>query len=272
MASATSHDIDDYEVLLVAFQNVLGVVVPESQRSCLVSRIEPLLSENKLESLASRAKRLESEQSEEIKSSILNAISIRHSNWSLNPAMADVPQNYKFEKVTEKAKVLIVGSGHGQLAYTIAIQLAEYEQQSNEKKQVSLLAVDSSQSAIEYAQQARYSRQELTGLSEAYKNLYTTASDDEHRKIKDKIRQTVHFSQCDLTQDFQSLGEVDLIICPDVLVYFSNEVKEGILQQFSTLLKAGGIFVTGGNQAVTPLIQGFERVEHPSGVFYRNKQ
>jgi len=135
-----------------------------------------------------------------------------------------------------------------------------------------LLAVDSSQSAIEYAQQARYSRQELTGLSEAYKNLYTTASDDEHRKIKDKIRQTVHFSQCDLTQDFQSLGEVDLIICPDVLVYFSNEVKEGILQQFSTLLKAGGIFVTGGNQAVTPLIQGFERVEHPSGVFYRNKQ
>jgi chemotaxis protein methyltransferase CheR len=271
MASATPHDIDDYEALLVAFQNVLGVVVPESQRSCLVSRVEPLLAEYKLESLASLAQCLEGEQAEDVKSSVLDVISIRHSSWSLNSAMVDVLQNYIFEQLAEQAKVLIVGSGHGQLAYAIAMQLAEYENQSKNKKQISLLAVDSSQSAVEYAIQARYSSQELAGLNEAYKKLYTTASDDEHRSIKDKIRQSVDFSQCNLTEDFQSLGEVDLIICPEALVYFSNGIKAGILQQFSTLLKAGGTFVTGANQAVTPLMQGFERVDHPAGVFYRKK-
>jgi len=273
MPSATSHHIDDYESLLVALQNVLGVVVPESQRSCLVERVEPLLSDYNLESLASLAQHLQGEKAENIKSSVLDVISQRHSSWLLNPVMVAVLQNYIFQQLPDQAKVLIVGSGHGQLAYAIAMQLAEYENLNKNKKQVELLAVDSSQNAIKYAKQASYSAQELTGLSEELKKLYFTNSDGTERStVKDKIRQLVTFDQCDLTKDFQSIGLVDLIICPEVLVYFSNGVKAGILEQFSTLLKGGGIFITGGNQAVTPLMQGFERVEHPSGVFYRKKQ
>jgi len=274
MPSATSHHIDDYETLLVALQNVLGVVVPESQRSCLVERVEPLLSSYKLESLASLAQQLQDEKAEDLKSSVLEAISQRHSSWSLNAAMIDVLQNYIFEQLPEKAKVLVVGSGHGQLAYAVAIELTEYENRSSNKKQASLLAIDSSQNGIEYAETAEYSPQDLTELSEEYKNLYTTiaSNDASHRIIKDKIRQYVSFHQCDLTEDFQSIGPVDLIICPEILVYFSNGVKAAILQQFSTLLNAGGIFVTGSHQAVSPLMQGFERVDHPSGVFFRKKQ
>lgn len=272
MPSATSHNIDDYESLLVALQNVLGVVVPESQRSSLVERVEPLLADYKLESLASLAQHLQGEKAENIKSSVLDAISQRHSSWLLNPVMVSMLQDYIFEQLPDEAKVLVVGSGHGQLAYAIAMQFAEYENRRNNKKQVSFLAVDSSQSAIEYAKKASYSMQELTGLSEELKKLYSTSSDGaERRTIKDKISQLVNFSQCDLTDNFQSMGPVDLVICPEVLVYFSNGVKAGILQQFSSLLKAGSIFITGNNQAVTPLMQGFERVDHPSGVFYRKK-
>ncbi len=272
MPSATPHKIDDYESLLVALQNVLGVVVPESQRSCLVERVEPLLSDYKLESLASLAQRLQDDKAEDIKSSVLEAISQRHSGWALSPALSDVLKNYIFSQLPEQAKILVVGSGHGQLAYAIAMQLAEYENHSNNIKHAELFAVDSSQSAIKFAQQATYGTQALTGLSEEYKKLYTTVSGDtERRTIKDKIRQRVHFSQCDLTKNFQSIGQVDLIICPEVLVYFSNGVKASILKQFSTLLKAGGILITGNNQAITPLMKGFERVEHPAGVFYRQK-
>jgi len=64
----------------------------------------------------------------------------------------------------------------------------------------------------------------------------------DYGQIKEKIRQLISFSQCDLTEDFQALGPMDLIICPDVLVYFSNDIKADILKQFSALLKSGGIF------------------------------
>ena len=172
----------------------------------------------------------------------------------------------------ENAHIWVVGCGQGQSAYSLAMEIAEYEGKTGETKNFQLFATDSTERDIKQAQSATYRAQQLSGLSEGYKKLYTTINDTGDRwSIKDKIRKNIQFSQCDLTEDFQSMQAMDLIICPEVLVYFSNGVKAGILQQFSTLLKSGGIFLTGSNQAVTPLSEGFERVEHPTGVFYRQK-
>lgn len=272
MPSAVSHKIDDYESLLVALQSVLGVVVPEAQRSCLVERVEPLLSDYKLDSLASLAESMQGEQADEIRSSVLQAISQRESGWPISPLMLNVLHNYVFAQLPDNAHIWVVGCGQGQLAYSVAMEIAEYESKTGETKNFKLFASDSTQSDIKQAKSASYRAQQVSGLSDRYKKLYTTVNTSGDRwSVKDKIRQKLEFSQCDLTEDFQSMEAMDLIICPEVLVYFSNGVKAGILQQFSTLLKSGGIFLTGSNQAVTPLSEGFERVEHPAGVFYRQK-
>lgn len=272
MPSAVSHKIEDYESLLVALQNVLGVVVPDMQRSCLVERVEPLLAKYGLDSLASLAESLQGEQADEIRSSVLEAVSQRQSDWSISPTMLSVLHQYVFAQLPDDARIWLVECGQGQLAYAMAMEIAEYEKNSGETKSFQLFATDSAQNDVKHAELATYSTQQLSGLSEGYMKLYTVKNDTgESYSVKDKIRQNLYFSQCDLTEDFQSIGAMDLIICPEALVYFSNGVKKGILQQFSTLLKSGGIFLTGSNQAVTPFTDGFERVDHPAGVFYRQK-
>ena len=272
MPSAASHNIDDYESLLVALQDVLGVVVPESQRSCLLDRVEPLLAQYSLESVAALARSMKGEQADELKTSVLEAISKRQSDWVLNPSIVNVLQKYVFEQLPDGARIWIVGCGQGQQAYAVAMEIAEYENKKGDSKNLQLLATDSALSDIEQAESAIYSSHQLSRLSDSYRKRYTAAGDTaDSGVIKDKIRSNIKFSQCDLTEDFQSLGEFDLIICSDVLVYFSNGVKAGMLSQFSSLLKSGGIFVTGHNQAVLPFTDGFERVDHPAGVFYRQK-
>jgi len=271
MSFAVSHNIEDYESLLVTLQNVLGVVVPEAQRSCLVERMEPLLLNYKFDSLAQLATSLQAERSNEIKSSVLEAISQRQSDWVLASAMLNILRNYIFAQLPEGARIWIVGCGQGQLAYALAMEIAEYENRSGEIKNFELFASDSSQSDIKQAELATYYPQQLLNLSDEYKKLYTTSNADNNWVIKDRLRQNLTFSQCDLTEDFQSIGQVDLIICPELLVYFSNGVKAGVFKQFSTLLKSGGILLTGSNQSVTPFTDSFEYVEHPTGVFYRQK-
>jgi chemotaxis protein methyltransferase CheR len=275
MSSAVSHKIEDYESLLVALQNVLGVVVPDTQRSCLVERVEPLLAKYRLDSLASLAESLQGEQGEqadEIRSSVLEAVSQRQSDWSISPTMLSVLHQYVFAQLPEDARVWLVECGQGQLAYAMAMEIAKYEKNSGKTKNFQLFATDSAQNGVKQAELATYNSQQLSGLSDGYRKLYTVINDTgESYSVKDKIRKNLHFSQCDLTEDFQSIGAMDLIICPEALVYFSNGVKKGILQQFSTLLKSGGVFLTGSNQAVTPFTDGFERVDHPAGVFYRQK-
>lgn len=276
MASAASHDIDDYESLLVALQNVLGVVVPDAQRSHLVQRIEPLLSTYRLDSIASLAECLQSVQpddskSSDIKSSVLDAISEYRSNWSLSPVTLNLLHEYVFSQLNNNARVWIVGCGQGQAAYGIAMELADYEYKLGESKNLKLVATDSTLSNIKKAESATYDMQQLAGIRADYNKLYTTAANNgSERVIKDKIRKRVQFSQCDLTEDFQSVGTMDLIICPEILVYYSNGVKAGILKQFSKLLNSGGILLTGLHQFI-PADLGLERVDHPAGVFYRQK-
>jgi len=270
MSFPVSHNIEDYESLLVSLQNVLGVVVPDAQRRCLVERVEPLLAEYKLDSLASLAQSLHSGE-HSVKSSILQAISQRQSDWALGTGMLKVLHNYVFDRLAEDARIWIVGCGQGPLAYALAMEISEYENRSGESKNFQLFASDNSLQDIKQAESATYSAQQLLGLSEEYKKLYTAADVQGGQVVKDRLRKNLHFSQCDLTEDFQSIGAMDLIICPEILVYFSNGVKAGILKQFSTLLKSGGIFLTGSNQAVTPFTDGFEYVEHPAGIFYRQR-
>ena len=273
MSPAASHNIDDYESLLVALQSVLGVVVSESQRSCLLARVEPLLSDYGLDSLASLADSIQDQQADKIRTSVLEAISKRESGWSISPSILNVLHKYVFAQLKDKAKIWIVGCGQGQLAYSVVMELAEYENRTGETKDVQLFATDNLAADIKQAESASYSTHQLTELSDGYKKLYTAAGDTSSSSIiKDKIRQRVKFSQCDLTEDFQSLGKMDLIICPEVLVYFSNGVKTGILKQFSSLLNTGGIFLTANNQVVTPFTDSFERVDHAAGVFYRQKK
>jgi len=270
--SSVSHNIEDFESLLVSLQNSLGVVVPDEQRGDLVDRIEPVIAAHQFDSMSSLAASIQDDQAGKIKSEVLDAISHSQSNWELSVEITGVLQNYIFEQLPENARIWIVGCEQGQLAYSIAMEVAEYEHTVGITKNFELVATDVSQSNIKYAEQASYSKQQLNGLSEEYKKMFVTLdTGDGSGKFKDTIRQRLSFSQCDLNDDFQSLKAMDLVICPQALVYFSSEVKASILQRLAGMLKSGGIFLAGNGQVIMSAEDALERVEHPAGIFYRHK-
>ncbi len=270
MPSAISHNIDDYESLLVVLQNVLGVIVPDDQRSNLVERIEPLLSSYKLDSFALFAEKMACDA--DVCLNVLNAISQCQPAWSLNAEAKNILHKYILAQLPDKAKIWIVGCGQGQLAYSVVMEIDKYEHESGKAKNFQLIATDVSPNSINQAELAIYNKQQLSTLCDDDKKRFFKLNEKTGSgQVKDIFRQKTTFSQCDLIEGFQSLGKMDLIICPEVLVYFSNSVKADIIQQFSDLLNSGGIFVSGSNQAIIQFSEGLERVEHPAGVFYRKK-
>lgn len=270
MTSVESYNIDDLEPLLSTLRNTLGVVVADEQRSDLVERIEPLLATYQLDSLSSLAEHINSDNTDKIKSGLLDVISQSQSSWVLSAEVRSILQEYIFDQLPEKARVWIVGCQQGQLAYSVAMEAARYEHENGVHKNLELIATDISQRNIEYAKQATYTRQQLHDLADEDKAMFVTMNNNaDNGQIKESIRQSVDFRQCDITKDFQSLGEMDLIICPDELVYFSNDRKAGIFKQFSVLLKSGGIFLSDNSQAIMTTAGGLERVEHPAGMFFR---
>ena len=276
MPSADSYSVDDYEALLVALQDVLGVVVPDEQRNELLERIKPLLLTYRLESMSSLAKCMLGDRSDarqsKILADVLDALSQRQMSWQLSIEITNLLHKYIFAQLPGKAKIWVVGCGQGQLAYAVAMEVLEYERNSGDVKNFQIVATDSSGKDIEYAESATYSESQLADLRDSYRKSYIAFNSKENNAhVKDNVSQLIEFRQCDLKENFRELGDMDLIICPEDLVYYSNGLKMSILQQFSERLKSGGIFVTGSSQMGVGFNNGMERVEHPAGIFYRQK-
>jgi len=269
MVSASPHNFD--ESFQIALQHALGVVVSGVQRSHLLATMEPLLSNYKVDSFLSLAERLQARDAD-VCADVLNVVSQRQPDWSFNDEIKNILHKYIFAQLQDKASIWVVGCGHGQLAYLLLMDIVKYENESGKNKNFQLLASDVLEDDLKIAGKAAYGMQQLAALPDEDKKYFFTM--DQHTDsgcIKDMFRQQITFSQCDLRKNFQSLGEMDLIVCPDVLVYFSNAVKVGIFKQFADILKPGGILLTGANQAVKPFTDDFELVEHPAGMFYRLK-
>jgi chemotaxis protein methyltransferase CheR len=72
---------------------------------------------------------------------------------------------------------------------------------------------------------------------------------DDSYHVKDKIRQKVDFKKHDLLRDPFESG-FDLIVCRNVTIYFTEEAKVRLNQQFCQSLSPGGILFVGGTEAI----------------------
>lgn len=270
MSPATPHMIDEYESLLVALQEVLGVVVPDGKRKQLSAGLTPLLSIHNLASFDELAAKL-LERQPDLVADVLDAITRCSSGWNFSEDIKKLLHKYILARLPENARIWVVGCGRGQLAYSVAMEIANHERISGKSNNMQIIASDIPADDIKSGEPGIYSNIQVADLGEDYKRVYLTQVDGKNWQMKEKVRQRVKFMPADLTKNFQHLGHMDLIICPDVLVYFSNGVKASVLSQFSSLLKPGGILLTGNDQIHLPAVSGFERVDHPAGTFYRQR-
>lgn len=86
--------------------------------------------------------------------------------------------------------------------------------------------------------------------------------------IDDRIRKKIVFKHHNLLNDaFEQ--NCDLIVCRNVIIYFSDVVRNNIYKKFHSSLKIGGIMFLGGSEVVLlPSQQGFSML---SPSFYRKE-
>jgi len=85
-------------------------------------------------------------------------------------------------------------------------------------------------------------------------------------QVKDDIKRTVTFKQQNLLEDRYDTG-FDLIVCRNVMIYFTEEAKEQIYMNFSKSLKQGGILFVGSTEQIfNPSKYGLESEDT---FFYR---
>jgi len=81
----------------------------------------------------------------------------------------------------------------------------------------------------------------------------------------------VQYRPLNLLADFTKLGRFDVIFCRNVLIYFDQETKTGVLNRIGRLLDADGYLVLGAAETVVGLTDAFKLVADKRGLYAPNK-
>lgn len=166
-------------------------------------------------------------------------------------------------RTRNRLRVWSAGCSLGHEPYSLAVLLAEA---SGIYANHYILATDLDNSALTAAQAGGpYAAEKIANASESIQRRYFRSTPQGYYVI-DAIRRKVTFQYQNLLEDpFEN--DFDLILCRNVVIYFSAETKNLLYQQFFNALRPGGIFFVGSTEVLPYTAKlGFETV----GIsFYR---
>jgi len=128
-------------------------------------------------------------------------------------------------------------------------------------------ATDIDAGVLEKARAGRYAERSVREVPKTYLDQYFVRDGQDYLVI-DRLKRMVRFEQGNLLLDpFDR--DYDLIICRNVMIYFTEPAKLDLYQRFSDALRPGGILFVGSTEQIfTPSRFGLENAE---SFFYRKK-
>lgn len=164
---------------------------------------------------------------------------------------------------TDRLKVWSAACSTGEEPYTLAMVIAKHMPLSK----VSILATDLDEDVLARAKMGVYHERSLNELPADMKRKYFEKNGD-YYKVSHEINQAVTFKKHNLLADsFES--NFDLIVCRNVLIYFTEEAKDMLYVKFSDALKTDGVFFVGSTEQIFSATQ--YNLETEDTFFYRKK-
>ena len=196
------------------------------------------------------------EKNHELKTEFLDRITINVSEFFRNYKRWEILEKKILPKLLkDKSKISVwsAACSTGEEPYTLAIILSNFLPLHS----ISILATDIDPNVIEKAKAGIYHENSLKEVPVHIKEKYFTQVSATEYKIAEKLKQPIRFKIEDLFQA-NYRNEFDLIVCRNVLIYFTEEAKQQLYYKFNDALQKDGILFVGSTEQIfQPQTYGF---------------
>src|SRR6266567_4703285 len=158
------------------------------------------------------------------------------------------------------------GCATGEEPYSLAMLLTDLLGSELLEWSVKIFATDLDEAAINFARRGLYSENLLKGVPAEYRDRFFEHVDHGYR-ISKMLRQMVIFGQQDLSRS-APFPRIDFVLCRNVLIYFTPELQDYVLNQFAFSLSPGGYLFLGKAETVRPNQSYYELVNKHWKVYH----
>jgi len=178
--------------------------------------------------------------------------------------------------INQKLKIWIAGCSSGEEPYTLAIILSRIVPDI-ERWDIKIMATDINPSFIKKAKAGIYTKWSFRGLSESIKSRYFEKLDKGQYRINESIRKMVNFSFINIATDLypapnNKTENVDVILCRNVLIYFSAKGIEKVTSKFYKSLVEKGVLVVSLVEVSTLICNKFNAISYNGATIYKKEK
>lgn len=210
-------------------------------------RIDTLITKNKITSYDDYVKLIKSnpEKFEEF----VNFLTINVSEFYRNPEQWEVLDKDVFPRLVQKfgksLKVWSAACSTGDEPYSLVMALSRHLPLSN----IKIIATDIDKQVLDKARMGLYNAKSISSVPEDFKKKYFTQVGGSYQ-ISDEIKKCVEFKEHNLLKDPYPTG-CHLIVCRNVVIYFTEEAKDEIYRKFNQSLVKEGVLFIGSTEQIT---------------------
>ena len=158
-----------------------------------------------------------------------------------------IPALVKARATTKRLRIWCAAASSGQEPYSLAMLLDEAQLAESGWK-IDIIATDLSSEMVARARDGLYLDYEVSrGLPTQLLLQYFTQSGSQWR-VSDRLRRMVSFRPFNLLDSFGWLGQIDIVFCRNVLLYFDEQERFYTLERLSRVVAPDGYLVLGATE------------------------
>lgn len=267
----------EYEAFKTFLQDACGILLGENKQYLVKSRLRRILEDNNLNSLGELLERLKRSGRGGLREVVIDAMTTNETLWFRDNHPFRILQEKLLPEFGERSslqplRVWSAACSTGQEPYSVGMVVDEFRRTRPGKlRDVKITATDISKSVLEVARRGEYEMIAIgRGLSPERQKQFFVPSPNGGWQIKPQIKAMVEFKELNLLERYM-LGKFDIILCRNVLIYFSAELKKDILTRMHAALNPGGYLILGASESLNGLPGLYEMVQCHPGIIYKKK-
>jgi chemotaxis protein methyltransferase CheR len=265
----------DYDYLRKFLKERSGLALSADKQYLVESRLLPVARRKGVSGLSELIKKMKEPGSETLVIDVIEAmmtneslffrdkIPFEHFRDTIMPALLVARANQK------RIRIWCAASSGGQEPYSLAMALKEMSA-ALAGWRVEILATDLSLDVLEKAKAGIYSQFEVQrGLPIQMLVKYFTQV-GEMWQIAPEIRAMIQYRPFNLLHDFNQFGRFDVVFCRNVLIYFDQPTKVGVLDRMAKVIEPDGYLVMGAAETVVGLTTSFRPIADRRALYGPN--
>lgn len=238
--------LGDYEKFKKSIFSLTQIDLSSYKEKQMRRRIDTLITKNKVSSYDAYVELIKKDK--EKFEQFVNFLTINVSEFYRNPEQWKLLENDVIPELIHKfgknIKIWSAACSTGDEPYSLVMAFSRHLPLN----QIKVIATDLDKQVLDTARMGLYNEKSISGVPEEFKKKYFTKVGNSYQ-ISNEIKSRVEFKEHNLLKDPYPSG-CHLIVCRNVLIYFTEEAKEEIYKKFNSSLVKDGILFIGSTEQI----------------------